>query len=92
MGRRSAASILAILLAVLLVLAAGSAASADPVPAPRGEPYVGPVLDWTKDGAQGYTDRLGTSPSFFAQSVRYPLDADDRKYLRQFVDQAAENG
>ncbi|MCW2841448.1 MAG: hypothetical protein JWR55_2931 [Aeromicrobium sp.] len=34
----------------------------------------------------------GTTPSLFAQSVRYPLTADDRTYLRQFVEQASQQG
>lgn len=91
---RLAALLLGCLLAPLLAstLAAGPAAAADPVPAPPQGPYLGPLLDWTDDSAAQYADRLGTTPSSYAQVVRYPLSDDDRTYLRQFVDQAAQQG
>ncbi|MET0930658.1 MAG: OpgC domain-containing protein, partial [Aeromicrobium sp.] len=94
-GRGTRGIVVALLMVVLapllLVLGAGPAAAADAVPAPDG-PYIGPVLDWTDDSAREYADRLGTTPSLFAQSVRYPLTQDDRTYLRQFVEQAAQQG
>lgn len=59
---------------------------------PPASPRFGPVLDWTDDGAQAYSNRLGVTPSVYAQSVRYPLNEDDALYLRQFVEQAAQFG
>ncbi|NRQ50556.1 OpgC domain-containing protein [Aeromicrobium stalagmiti] len=66
--------------------------SPSPVPAPTREPWFGPVLDWTTDGATQYAERLGTGPSLYGQAVRYPLSSDDSTYLRQFVEQAAPYG
>jgi hypothetical protein len=62
-----------------------------PAPAP-GEPWFGPVLDWTRDLPASYADRLGDAPSLYGQSVRYPLTDDDRTYLAEFAEQAATQG
>jgi hypothetical protein len=62
-----------------------------PAPAP-GEPWFGPVLDWTRDLPASYADRLGDTPSLYGQSVRYPLTDDDRTYLAEFAEQAATQG
>lgn len=84
--------VLATLLGALPVLAGTPAGAADVVPSPADGPYVGPMLDWDEDSADDYADRLGLSPSVYAQKVRYPLDADDRRFLDQFVQQAAAHG
>lgn len=68
--------------------------SPDPVPAlpDAGRPWFGPDLDWSRDSATSYTDRLGTDPSLYSQRVHYPLTDDDSRYLRQFEQQAASQG
>lgn len=85
-----------LLVAVVLLLLGGAAAPAaaaeEPIPESSSGPYLGPVLDWTKDSAREYADDLGATPSVYAQSVRYPMDEDDHLYLQQFVDQAAQQG
>jgi hypothetical protein len=92
-GRRPVAALLALVTALLVGFAAPAAATTDdPVPPPSGGPWFGPVLDWTTDGATQYAERLGEGPSLYGQSVRYPLDDDDRTYLRQFVEQASQFG
>jgi hypothetical protein len=90
-------SLRGVLLALLLLLLVGVAAPAgavrpSPVPAPVEGPWFGPVLDWTTDGATQYSERLGTGPSLYGQAVHYPLGADERTYLRQFVQQASQYG
>lgn len=91
--RRPTAGLLAVLTVLLVGLAGpASAASSNPVPPPSAGPWFGPVLDWTTDGATQYAERLGEGPSLYGQSVRYPLDDDDRTYLRQFVEQASQYG
>lgn len=88
-----AAAVMGLLVAVLIGLAGpASAVSPSPVPPPTAGPWFGPVLDWTTDGATQYAQRLGEGPSMYGQSVRYPLDEDDRTYLRQFVEQASQYG
>ncbi|WP_370249323.1 OpgC domain-containing protein [Nocardioides sp.] len=94
-------------LAVLMPLALGLAAppagaaagdagdpSPDPVPAlpEAGRPWFGPGLDWSADSAQAYADRLGTTPSLYAQRVHYPVTSQDEEFLRQFAQQAASQG
>jgi len=87
------AALLALLIAALIGVAApASAATPSPVPPPTAGPWFGPVLDWTTDGATQYARRLGKGPSLYGQSVRYPLDEDDRTYLRQFVEQVSQYG
>ncbi|QNG36630.1 acyltransferase domain-containing protein [Geodermatophilaceae bacterium NBWT11] len=88
------AGLLAVLVGLLVALgvAPAWAAPREALTPPAGAPYVGPALDWTSDGAADYADRLGESPSLFAQSVRYPLTDDDELYLRQFVEQATTTG
>lgn len=81
----------ALLTSLLVASPAQAAAGSDAIP-PAEAPYLGPVLDWTTDSAQEYADRLGATPSVYGQSVRYPLSKDDRTFLRQFVDQAAQQG
>lgn len=84
--------LLALLAGLLPLLVGGTAHAADVTPTPADGPYVGPMLDWDRDSADDYADRLGRSPSVYAQKVRYPLEADDRRFLRQFADQAAGHG
>ena len=84
--------LLVAVVAPLLLGLGACPASADAVPRPPEGPYIGPFLDWTKDSARQYSDRFGTDPSLFEQTVRYPLNEDDGTYLRQFVDQAAQQG
>jgi hypothetical protein len=90
--RRPAAALLALVATVLIGIGAPASAATDPVPPPTAGPWFGPVLDWTTDGATQYAERLGEGPSLYGQAVRYPLDDDDRTYLRQFVEQAARYG
>lgn len=78
-------------LMVPAVPAAGAGDTAPPAPAP-GRPWFGPGLDWARDGAADYADRLGTTPSLYAQRVDYPLDADDVDYLEDAAEQAAGQG
>ncbi|MBZ5732915.1 OpgC domain-containing protein [Nocardioides sp. TRM66260-LWL] len=99
MSRARAVVGLALALLLLLLLTPGPAnavddPSPDPVPPlpAAGSPWFGPALDWTKDSAQAYADRLGTTPSLYAQRVHYPLTPQDETYLRQFVEQAASQG
>lgn len=84
--------LLTALVGLLPLLGGTPAQAADVVPTPTDGPYVGPMLDWTRDSADDYADRLGVSPSVYAQKVRYPLDRDDRVFLRQFVQQTAAHG
>ena len=84
--------LLTALVGLLPLLGGAPAQAADVVPTPTDGPYVGPMLDWTRDSADDYADRLGVSPSVYAQKVRYPLDRDDRLFLRQFVQQTAAHG
>ncbi|MBF4162158.1 OpgC domain-containing protein [Nocardioides acrostichi] len=85
---------LALVLGVLVLNAAperADAADDDPAPA-AGHPWFGPYLTWSSDLPRDYGDRLGATPSLYAQQVDYPLTDDSRTYLRQFAEQAATQG
>lgn len=98
--RRCMAALLLLIVALgAAVPTAGSALAAedpspDPVPAlpPEGHPWFGPDLDWVRDSATSYADRLGTAPSLYSQRVHYPLTDDDVRYLDQFEQQASSQG
>ena len=92
-GRRLTGSRLAAVALGLLAVGTtpGAAAAADDGPAP-GEPWFGPVLDWTRDLPADYSERLGRTPSLYGQAVHYPLADDDRTYLSQFAELAATQG
>ena len=62
-------------------------------PAPvAGEPWFGPGLDWEQDLPADYAERLGETPSLYAQRVHYPLTQADRGYLTDFAELASEQG
>jgi hypothetical protein len=61
------------------------------VPTP-GQPWFGPGLDWERDLPADYAERLGETPSLYAQRVRYPLTEDDRDYLAGFAELTATQG
>lgn len=92
-GRAGGPRLLAALAACLAGLATSPAVAAadDTAPVP-GEPWFGPGLDWTEDLPADYAERLGETPSLYAQRVHYPLTADDRGYLEDFAGLAATQG
>ena len=57
-----------------------------------GRPWFGPGLDWERDLPADYAERLGETPSLYAQRVRYPLTDDDRGYLAGFAELTATQG
>lgn len=87
--RRAAATLLGPVVALLLL---ATSAVAGGVPDPPDGPYLGPVLEWDEDSADAYVERLGLTPSVFGQSLPYPLDADDERFLEQFIEQTAAHG
>jgi hypothetical protein len=72
-------------------LAAQDTAGSAVAPTP-GRPWFGPGLDWEQDLPADYAERLGESPSLYAQRVRYPLTDDDRGYLAGFAELTATEG
>lgn len=52
----------------------------------------GAVLDWQVDGAAAYTARLGAPPVLFAKDAPLPLDDANKVYVRQFLEQASQQG
>ncbi|KRE97444.1 hypothetical protein ASG76_01595 [Nocardioides sp. Soil774] len=70
---------------------AGPAGEAAPSPM-AGEPWFGPGLDWEQDRPADYAERLGETPSLYAQRVHYPLTEDDRGYLASFAEAASGQG
>lgn len=96
-GRRVLAALLgtAVLGGAVLVGATTPATADDTVPSPApapGRPWFGPGLDWERDLPDDYAERLGETPSLYAQRVRYPLTEDDRGYLAGFAELAAAQG
>jgi hypothetical protein len=81
---------------VLLTVVSGTApahAADDPRPTPSaGQPWFGPGLDWSRDRPATYAERLGETPSLYAQRVHYPLAAADQTYLARFAELTASQG
>ena len=94
-GRRALAALLGtVVLGGAVVTGSPAPSNAEdtaPSPAP-GRPWFGPGLDWEEDLPDAYAERLGETPSLYAQRVRYPLTQDDRGYLAGFAEQAATQG
>lgn len=91
--------LLGLLLGVLVLgaaapaVAAGVGADDTPPSVPdAGSPWFGPGLDWSDDLPADYAERLGTTPSLYAQHVDYPLGGEDTTYLRDFLQQSATQG
>ena len=80
------------LVALLAVLALAGPAHASTVPQPGGAPLFGPLLDWGSDSASAYAQRLGATPSLYAQSAPFPLGEAEDEYLRQFLRQVSQQG
>jgi hypothetical protein len=72
-GRRALAALLGtVVLGGAVVTGAAAPSDADdtaPSPAP-GQPWFGPGLDWEEDLPDEYAERLGETPSLYAQRVR----------------------
>jgi len=84
--------LLTVLVAILaVVMPAGPARAADLDPAP-GKPLLGAVLDWGRDSAAGFAERLGATPALFGHDVSLPVGASEPTNIRQFLDQAAALG
>jgi hypothetical protein len=58
----------------------------------EGQVWFGPALDWSDDRAADYAQRLGTTPSLYAQRAEYPLGRETRRYVEQFVQQVSTQG
>ncbi len=83
------------LLATLTTLGAGATAPAhaDGVPEPEaGAPWFGAELDWQRNDAAGYVERLGTSVSLLSRAVSYPLTRASTAALDDLAAQAAAEG
>ncbi len=81
-----------VLVGVLALTLIPSAAQAVPTGPDEGRAWFGPSLNWEKETATGYAQKLGATPSLYAQRVHYPLGDDDVTYLDQFVEQATSQG
>ncbi|MEV7662805.1 OpgC domain-containing protein [Paenarthrobacter sp. NPDC089316] len=63
--------------------------------APGDEPdkrFFGALLDWDKDSAADYAQRLGAPAALYGQNVSLPLDEGGRQYLKSYFAQVAEQG
>ncbi|MFE4544719.1 OpgC domain-containing protein [Arthrobacter sp. NPDC056727] len=102
--RSVAAMLLALLLALLLVLLpaglapAAAAEPPSPTPSPTGEageregPLFGAALEWGKDSAAGFAERLGVLPAIFGHDITFPLQDSEKVHIREFFRQSDAQG
>lgn len=82
-------------LTTLVTVGAGATAPAhaDDVPEPEvGAPWFGAELDWQRNDAASYVERLGTSVSLLSRAVSYPLTRSSTAALGDLAEQAAAEG
>jgi hypothetical protein len=70
--------------------AAGS--DVDTLGASPGKPLLGAVLEWGEDDAVGFSERLQATPAVLGHDVSFPMRDAERRYLREFLSQAAAAG
>ncbi|MET3719980.1 MULTISPECIES: OpgC domain-containing protein [unclassified Arthrobacter] len=85
------AALLAALLVLFSLLTAGSVHAAEPEPA-EGKPLLGAVLEWGDDSAQGFAERLGSSPALLCHEISLPVRSGEEQDIREFLGQAAGQG
>ncbi len=50
------------------------------------------MLDWDKDSAADYAQRLGAPAALYGQNVSMPVDEGGREYLKGYFSQIADQG
>ncbi|MFJ4263606.1 OpgC domain-containing protein [Paenarthrobacter nicotinovorans] len=91
--RRALAVLLLLLLALLLPSAqAWSSVGQDGASDDPGKRYFGALLDWNKDSAADYAQRLGAPAALYGQNVSLPEDDGGREYLKGYFAQVADQG
>ncbi|MEK6345681.1 MAG: OpgC domain-containing protein, partial [Curtobacterium sp.] len=74
-----------------LPASAATAAKDAPAGPAAGERWFGPDLDWGDDAPDGYSGRLGATPSMYGVEIDYPIDrAAERELLRSTRAAAAQ--
>ncbi|MFE4837070.1 OpgC domain-containing protein [Arthrobacter sp. NPDC056691] len=90
-----------VLLLVLLPAALLPAGVAEASPAPAGTadtagaaegPLFGAALEWGKDSAAGFAERLGATPAIFGHDIAFPLQESETVHIREFFRQSDSQG
>ena len=69
-----------------------ASSAGDPPSPPAGGPYLGAILDWSRDSPAEYRTRLRSSPAVFGYDAPLPMDDDEVTDLRRALTSAAEQG
>jgi hypothetical protein len=85
------ASLFAALLTLIAVVPAATAQAAEPAPE-EGKPFLGAVLEWSEDSAQGFAERLGASPALLGHDISLPVRPGEESDIRGFLAQASALG
>ncbi|WP_420179589.1 OpgC domain-containing protein [Paenarthrobacter sp. TA1.8] len=92
-ARQRALAVLAMLL-VTFLMPTGQAWGSVQQPSVEdpGTRLFGALLDWDKDSAADYAQRLGAPAALYGQNVSMPVDEGGREYLKGYFSQIADQG
>lgn len=92
-ARQRALAVLAMLL-VMFLMPTGQAWGSVQQPSVEdpGTRFFGALLDWDKDSAADYAQRLGAPAALYGQNVSMPVDEGGREYLKGYFSQIADQG
>lgn len=91
--RRALAVLVLLLLAFLLPSTQAWALDRQPADGDDpGQRYFGTLLDWDKDSAADYAQRLGEPAALYGQNVSMPMDEGGLDYLKGYFSQVAGQG
>ena len=92
-ARQRALAVLAMLLVMFLMPTAQAWGSVQqPSVEDPGTRFFGALLDWDKDSAADYAQRLGAPAALYGQNVSMPVDEGGREYLKGYFSQIADQG
>lgn len=99
-ARQRALAILVVLLVMFLMPTGQALASTQTLGSEQQQPgvedpgtrFFGALLDWDKDSAADYAQRLGTPAALYGQNVSMPVDDGGREYLKGYFSQIADQG
>ena len=91
--RRALVIPILMLLAFLLPSAqAWGSVGQQPASDDHGKQFFGALLNWDKDSAADYAQRLGAPAALYGQNVSLPMDDGGREYLTGYFAQVADQG
>ncbi|MFJ5957482.1 OpgC domain-containing protein [Paenarthrobacter sp. NPDC092416] len=90
--RRMPAVLVLLLLTFILPTAQAWASAQQPDVKDSGSRFFGALLNWDKDSAADFAQRLGEPAALYGQNVALPMDEGGRAYLKAYFSQVADQG